>query len=127
MLHGSSYPTYDIDVYYEDSPDNLLSLLAALGTLGAEADIDALRTQSRIAVETPYGPLHLFSRIDGAPGYAALKAAAGSAVEVESVRIFVASIDHLIAMKEAAGRPKDRLMATEYRVLSDELRAPRGD
>jgi hypothetical protein len=33
-------------------------------------------------------------------------------------------LDHLIAMKEAAGRPKDKLMATEYRVLSDELRAP---
>jgi hypothetical protein len=39
----------------------------------------------------------------------------------------VASLDHLIAMKEASGRPKDKLMATEYRVLSDELRAPRSD
>lgn len=28
-------------------------------------------------------------------------------------------------MKEASGRPKDKLMAAEYRVLSDELRAPR--
>jgi hypothetical protein len=28
-------------------------------------------------------------------------------------------------MKEAAGRPKDKLMATEYRLLSDELRAPK--
>jgi hypothetical protein len=37
----------------------------------------------------------------------------------------VASLDHLIAMKEASDRPKDTLMATEYRVLSDELRAPR--
>jgi hypothetical protein len=27
-------------------------------------------------------------------------------------------------MKEASGRTKDKLMATEYRVLSDELRAP---
>jgi hypothetical protein len=27
-------------------------------------------------------------------------------------------------MKEASGRPKDKLMATEYRMLSDELRAP---
>jgi hypothetical protein len=37
----------------------------------------------------------------------------------------VASLDHLIAMKQASGRTKDKLMATEYRVLSDELRAPR--
>jgi hypothetical protein len=29
-------------------------------------------------------------------------------------------------MKEASGRTKDKLMATEYRVLSDELRAPKG-
>ena len=36
-----------------------------------------------------------------------------------------ASLDHLIAMKEAAGPTKDKLMATEYRVLSDELRAPK--
>jgi hypothetical protein len=34
----------------------------------------------------------------------------------------VASLDHLIAMKDAAGRGKDRLMATEYRVLADEQR-----
>ena len=32
----------------------------------------------------------------------------------------VASLDHLIRMKEAAGRPKDKLMATEYRVLAEE-------
>jgi hypothetical protein len=39
----------------------------------------------------------------------------------------VASLDHLIALTEAAGRPKDKLMATEYRALSDELRAPKPD
>ena len=30
-------------------------------------------------------------------------------------------------MKEASGRTKDKLMATEYRVLTDELRALRPD
>jgi hypothetical protein len=48
-------------------------------------------------------------------------------VLVEDVHIRVASLDHLIAMKEAAGRPKDLLAASEYRVISDELRRPRGD
>ena len=33
-----------------------------------------------------------------------------------------ASLDHLIGMKEAAGRTKDKLMASEYRLLADEIR-----
>jgi hypothetical protein len=37
----------------------------------------------------------------------------------------MASLDHLVAMKEATGRAKDKLMATEYRVLSDQVRARR--
>ena len=45
--------------------------------------------------------------------------------DVEGVAIRVCSLDHLIAMKEAAGRPKDLLMASEYRLISDELRRPR--
>ncbi len=34
----------------------------------------------------------------------------------------VASLDHLIAMKRAANRPKDRNMVEEYIVLADEIR-----
>jgi hypothetical protein len=43
-------------------------------------------------------------------------------IEVRGQPVRVASLDHLIAMKEAAGRPKDKLMATEYRKLSDLVR-----
>jgi hypothetical protein len=46
-------------------------------------------------------------------------------ISVRGRQVFVASLDHLIAMKEPLGRTKDKLMATEYRVLSDRLRAPR--
>jgi hypothetical protein len=63
--------------------------------------------------------------VDGAPPYDRMKQGAGEPIEIEGERVFVASLDHLIAMKETSGRTKDRLMATEYRALSDELRAPR--
>ena len=35
------------------------------------------------------------------------------------------SLDHLIAMKEAAARPRDPTMAAEYRAIADLHRAPR--
>jgi hypothetical protein len=44
--------------------------------------------------------------------------------EIRGLEVRVASLEHLIAMKEAAGRTKDKLMATEYRGLSDLLRVP---
>ena len=72
-----------------------------------------------------YGSLDILSDPDGAPAYDKLKAAAGGKADVEGESILVASLDHLIAMKETSGRTKDKLMATEYRVLSDELRAPK--
>ena len=71
---------------------------------------------------TNFGALDILSDPVVAPSYASLREGAGDAVDVEGVRILVCSIDHLIAMKEAAGRPKDLLMASEYRVISDELR-----
>jgi hypothetical protein len=57
----------------------------------------------------------------GAPAYAELKRRS-SVERIEGVDIHVASIDHLIAMKDAAGRGKDRILASELRTLSDRIR-----
>jgi hypothetical protein len=138
MARGSSYPSYDVDVAYERSRENLERLAAALETLGATLrgvpgdvpfllDAETLENGANFTFDSPYGSLDILSYIVGAPTYDGLKKAAGEKVDVESVGIFVASLDHLIAMKEAAGRTKDILMATEYRVLSDELRAPKDE
>jgi hypothetical protein len=56
-----------------------------------------------------------------------LRTGAARPLPIEGEQVVVASLDHLIAMKEASGRTKDRLMATEYRTISDELRAPRAE
>jgi hypothetical protein len=138
MARGSSFPSYDVDIACARSRENLERVAAALRELKAtlrgappglsfRLDAETLEGGANFTFDTRYGSLDILSYIVGAPGYKALKQAGGEPVEVESVRIVVASLDHLIAMKEAAGRPKDKLMATEYRVLSDELRAPRPD
>jgi len=137
IVHGSSYPSYDVDLAYARDAENLKRLAAALRELEAKLrgapknlpfklDARTLKNGSHFTFETTYGSLDIVSDPDGAPPYPKLRRSAGAPQELEGEPIRVASLDHLIAMKEAAGRPKDQLMATEYRVLADELRAPKG-
>jgi hypothetical protein len=136
IARGSSYPSYDIDIAYARDHANLERLAAALQELeaklrGAPAelpfapDAETLRAGAHFTLSTPYGSLDLLSDPEGAPRYAELKRAAGEPATIEGAAVHVASLDHLIAMKERSGRTKDRLMATEYRVLADELRRSR--
>jgi hypothetical protein len=135
---GSSYITLDVDVAYERSRANLECLANALRELEATVrgappdlpfllDAQTLTNGANFTFDTPNGPLDILSDPAGAPAYAKLRKEAGEELLVEGISIRVASLDHLIAMKEAAGRPKDLLMASEYRVISDELRRPKDD
>ena len=137
MAHGSAYPSYDLDIAYARDRGNLERLAAALNELGAalrgvppevpfQLDASSLYQGSNFTFETQWGSLDILGDPTGAPPYPQLREAAGE-VPIEGELVAVASLDHLIAMKEASGRTKDKLMATEYRVLSDELRAPRPD
>jgi hypothetical protein len=133
MAHGSALPSYDLDVVYARDVPNLERMAAALVELesrlrGAPADVPflldgrTLRAGANFTFQTPAGSLDILADPAGAPKYEQLKEAALS-VEIDGEPVLVASLDHLIAMKEAAGRPKDLLMATEYRMLSDETRS----
>jgi hypothetical protein len=136
MARGSSYPSYDLDLAYARDRDNLERLAATLRELGAtlrgapaglpfQPDTKSLSEGANLTFDTRFGPLDILGDPAGAPPYERLREGAGEKLLIEGEPVAVASLDHLIAMKEAAGRPKDKLMATEYRVLSDELRAPR--
>src|SRR5919197_895011 len=135
IARGSSYPTYDVDIAYARDEANLERLAAALRELGATLrgappdvpfllDARTLKAGAHFTFETAFGSIDILSDPEGAPPYDRLKASAGRPAEVEGEQMFVASLDHLIAMKDRSGRTKDKLMATEYRVLSDQLRAP---
>jgi hypothetical protein len=138
MARGSSYPSYDLDVAYGREEQNLERLAEALTELGAtlrgvpadvpfQLDARALKAGANFTFDTPYGSLDIISDASGAPSYTALKEHAGAPQEIDGEPVLVSSLDHLIAMKEAAGRPKDKLMATEYRKLSDLVRGADSD
>jgi hypothetical protein len=130
--HGSAFATFDVDVAYARDPDNLQRLAAVLVSLGARLrgaphdvpfllDARTLAQGANFTFETSLGSLDILGDAAGAPPYERLRGEA-TAIEVGSQIVRIASLDHLISMKEAAGRPKDKGMAAEYRLLADELR-----
>ena len=133
--HGSAFGTYDLDIAYSRDPENLERLADVLRSLGgrlrgAPADapflLDArtLAAGSNFTFSTTFGAIDILGDPAGAPPYERLKAEA-TTIQIRGLPVRIASLDHLIAMKEAAGRAKDENMALEYRALSDKLRAPK--
>jgi hypothetical protein len=128
-LHGSLYPTYDVDIMYARDRDNLERLAYVLRELGATLrgvpenvpfmlDAETLGRGANFTFATRRGAIDILAEPSGAPPYEKVRANAES-VEISGRNVAVASLDHLIAMKEAAGRRKDALMASEYRDLAD--------
>lgn len=133
--HGSAFGTFDLDIAYSREPKNLERLAGVLQSLGARLrgapadvpfrlDARTLRAGANFSFTTRLGSLDVLSDCPGAPRYETLKRDA-TAVSFRNHSVRIASLDHLIAMKEAAGRPKDKAMAAEYRVLADEIRLRR--
>jgi hypothetical protein len=133
--HGSSYGTFDTDLAYSRTPDNLERIVRVLSSIGArlrgappdvpfQLDAAALEEGGNFTFSTDLGDVDLLAYPAGSPPYERLRADA-MVIDVGGHAVRIASLDHLIAMKEAAGRPRDKVMAAEYRVISDELRAPR--
>jgi hypothetical protein len=136
VAHGSAYMTHDLDIAYARTAENLTALAAALTDLGARLrgapedvpfllDAETLKQGAHFTFETTAGPLDILDRPDGSPPYEELKRRAGKPFDVDGLPVYVASLDDLIAMKEATGRPRDALAASELRMLADEVRERR--
>lgn len=130
LARGSSYPTFDLDVAYARDPSNLERVAAALVEIGVtlrgappdlpiQLDAATLANGSNFTFETEFGDFDILGHVPGVRSYDELRA--HSSIErVEEIDVRVASIDHLIAMKRAANRTKDKLMLEDYLVIADE-------
>ena len=134
--HGSPTLTVDLDICPADDRDNLERLAAALGELGATwrgAPHDAPFVPERQTIErnevltlvTDSGDLDVVRHPVGVMGFEELAANAVDAELADGLFVRVASLDDLIAMKRAAGRPKDRIELEVLGALREEI--DRGD
>lgn len=117
VLHALPRFTKDLDIAYDPSDENLQRLAGVLSDVRARLrgidedvpfvpDARTLRQTQILTLETDDGGLDLLLAPDGAPAYPVLRERA-AVFDLDGVEVRVASIEDLIAMKRAAGRPQD--------------------
>lgn len=134
-LWGSPTVTSDLDLCYARDPVNLERLADALRVLGARLrgvdtevpfllDAETLQRGDHFTFATAAGNLDVLGLPAGSRGFEDLMATA-TPMQLADQRVAVADLDDLIAMKRAAGRPKDRVEVEILTALRDE-RSKRG-
>ncbi len=127
ILHGGAQFTEDLDICHATDPGNLRALAKVLieveATLrGAPADVPftpderTLRGVEVLTLRTSAGKLDVLTKPDGAPPFRTLRERADR-LDVGAFAVLVASLPDLIAMKRAAGRPKDEIAVEELEVI----------
>ena len=133
-LHGSPSVTNDLDVCHDDSAENLKRVARALKEMEAtlrlpdpdehvDLPIDdrLLRATQDLTLSTEFGAFDLLARPAGTEGYEDLARSAVSLKLGQGLSVRVASIDDLIRMKRASGRPKDLIEVEILTALQDEI------
>ena len=136
VVHGSARATYDVDVVYSRSPDNLARLVGALSPVrpylrGAPEglpftfDINTLQRGLNFTLTTEEGDLDLLGEVVGGGRFEDLRPFAES-IAIFGFTCWCVSLAKLIDLKRAAGRPKDQEMLAELEALREERRRLKG-
>jgi predicted nucleotidyltransferase len=130
VVHGAARVTYDVDVVYDRGPANLARLAAALAPhspyprgapvgLPFSFDERSLRGGLNFTLTTALGDLDLFGEIAGGGTFADLLPHS-TVVEIAGAGVRCVTLPKLIALKRAAGRPKDFEAIAELTALLEE-------
>lgn len=129
IAHGARRSTLDLDIVAAFNRENMARLLAALADThprnSARPDLgelvaspEELARYRNLYLTTDFGELDVLGELPPVGGYSE---AAASAVEVEMFgrTCPILAIEHIIAIKEFLGRPKDHEALRELRELRD--------
>jgi hypothetical protein len=123
--HGVIRPSRDLDIVPDPDPENLRRLAQLLADIDARhvglGDFDPeefpfdptrphdLEAGANFRLETRLGDLDVMQWVAGIETDPAYEPLAADAItgELDGIPLLVCSLDHLIAMKRAAGRPRD--------------------
>jgi hypothetical protein len=136
IARGSPILTGDVDICYARDDENLERLAAALRELRAtlrgappdvpfQLDAKALKEGAHFTFTTTAGSIDCLGTPAGTQGFADLDQDADD-VDLGGMTIRVASIEDLIRMKRAAGRPKDLIGLEWLRALREEVERGEG-
>lgn len=101
QVHGHRRTTMDLDLTPHPDPGNLRRLSAALGELEARP-VDG----GEEVMQTRHGQIHILKEPKGARPFDQMRQMA-LVVDLDGTEVSVVSLDDLIRMKRAAGRPGD--------------------
>ena len=131
-LHGSARSTLDVDVVYARTPENIRRLVLALRPhspclrgappgLPFSFDEQTVRAGLNFTLTASVGSLDLFGEVPGGGSYDALLPHSEE-VEALGFRFRVVTLERLIWLKRAAGRPRDLESIAELEALLEERR-----
>lgn len=117
FLQGYARLTKDLDIVYATNAANLERLGGVLVELGARLrgveddvpfvpDARTLKRTTILTLDTPLGSIDLLVDPEGAARYEAMRERA-DVVDLDGIEFRVVSLDDLLSMKRAAGRPQD--------------------
>jgi len=132
IAHGAGRATLDVDVVYARDPDNLQRLVEALAPhqpylrgappgLPFQWDVRTLHSGLNFTLMTDIGDLDLLGEVAGGGRYDELLPYSEEMV-LFGVICRVVTLERLIQLKRAAGRPKDFEAIAELQLLLDEQR-----
>ena len=131
-LHGAARATYDVDVVYSRKRENIKRLVTAMGPfkpylrgappgLPFQLDEQTVRNGLNFTLDTTLGAVDLLGEVAGGGTYEQLLP---HSVEIDAfgVRCRCVTLERLIQLKRAAGRPKDWDALAELEALLEERR-----